>query len=590
MDLRTLNELFYAVVERNLDQVMLFKRKVNWNPISSRDLYRYVLGTARALRSWGIVAGDRVAILSENRPEWVVADFATMLLGAASVPIFTTLPAEQVGQILRDSGARVIFISTQDQLRKIGGLRDLGLIEKIVLMDPGAAPGIISMQQLMHAGPETRDPEFDAHARAIPPDALATIIYTSGTTGPPKGAMLSQGNLAVNLLYSLEMYDFRRGQVSISYLPLSHVTARHLDYAMLWHGVTIAYCPFAEELPGALQEMRPHFFVAVPRVYEKIYNQTQIKIGTGLRRRLYNWAMRIGRRYQDDIVAGKAPRSLRWKLADALVFSKVKQALGGRVEIFISGGAPLGRNLTDWYLGIGIRILEGYGLTETSPVIAVNGPRAYRPGTVGRVLPNVELKIAPDGEILVRGPSVFQGYWNRPEDTRRLFQGDWFCTGDIGRLDEDGFLTITDRKKDLIKTTAGKFIAPQPIECRLKANPLVAEAIVIGDRRKFASAIIAPHFRTLEDWAAQHGLAFPSREAMIGDPQVVALFKSILAEVNRDLADFEKMKKFLLVPDEFSISNGALTPTMKLKRRVVEDRYREKLEQIYPGDPEATSA
>lgn len=584
MKLHSLNELFYTVVERELAEVMLYRRKAEWIPLSSRELYRQVVGTARALEAWGVRPGDRVAILSENRPEWAVADFAIMAVGAASVPIFTTITPDQIWHVLNDSGARVIFVSTRDQLHKISLLRDHCAVEQIVVMDPVVNPGVVPMQQLTQRGPEERDAEFDRRARAVPREALATIIYTSGTTGQPKGAMLTQGNLAQNLLHSLDMYDFKPGQLSISYLPLPHVTARHLDYAMLWHGVTIAYCPFAEDLLKSLLQVRPHFFVAVPRVYEKIRNQTEIKAGKGLKRRILDWAVATGRRHRETIAQGKEPRSLGWKLANQLVFSKVRQALGDRVEIFISGGAPLGRDLIDWYLSIGIRILEGYGLTETSPVVALNNPRFYRAGSVGRVIENVEIRLAEDGEILLRGPSIFQGYWNQPEDTTSVFSGEWFCTGDVGRLDEDGFLYITDRKRDLLKTTAGKFIAPQPIECRLKANPLVAEAIVLGDRRKFPSAIIAPHFPALEDWANEQGIAVLPREQMVAHERVVALYKKIVAEANKELADFERIKKVMLVADEFSIASGALTPTMKLKRRVVESRYQEKIEQLYGSD------
>jgi long-chain acyl-CoA synthetase len=584
--IRTINEVFFAVVDRDLDSPVLSKRNGKWVSISSRELYRDVVGVSHSLENWGISRGDRVAILSENRPEWAVADFAAMTMGAVVVPIYATLTPEQTLYLLNNSGARAIFVSTNDQLRKVLSIRERTCLEKIVVMDYVVMPDVTPMQSLMYNGPAGRDAEFDERAKSIGPDDLATIIYTSGTTGTPKGAMLTQGNLASNLLHSLDLYDFKPNQISVSFLPLSHITARHVDYAMFWHGVTIAYCPFIEEILQSLREVKPNFFVAVPRVYEKVYNQVESKIGIGLKRKLYNWAIRVGSAHKDEVLAGGKAGGLRWKLADTLVFSKVKKALGGRVEIFISGGAPLNRELIDWYAGIGIRIYEGYGLTETSPVIALNNPRAYCPGAVGKALKNVDVRIAHDGEIMVKGPSVFKGYWNMPEETRQAFDGEWFHTGDIGKINEDGFLSVTDRKKDLIKTSGGKFICPQPIEAKLKANVLVGEVAIIGERRKFPSVIVAPHFPALEDWAKSNGLAANSREQLVSDPRVQSLYRGIVSDVNKGLAQYEKMKKLLLVNDEFTIANGTLTPTMKLKRRIVEERYRGEIEELYEASAE----
>jgi len=586
----TLTELFYSVVERDLDSAMMQKRGNSWAAISSRELYRNVLGVARALASWGIVKGDRVAILSENRPEWAITDFATMSLGAVTVPIYATLTPEQTLHIVRNSGARLVFVSTQDQLKKIMSIQEEWALEKIVVMDDVTAPGVIQMGPIMQSGPTERDKAFDERALAITPDDLATIIYTSGTTGTPKGAMLTQGNLASNLLHSLDVFGFKPEQISISFLPLSHVTARHVDYAMFWHGVTVAYCPFHEHLLEALSEVKPHFFVAVPRVYEKISAKVQSSAQEGVKHKIYEWAMRVGRAHKDEVLAGKTPTALQWRLADKIFYSKVKGALGGRVEMFASGGAPLSRDTLDWYASMGMRINEGYGLTETSPVIALNNPNFFRPGSVGRVLKNVQVRIAEDGEILVKGPSVFKGYWNMPEETAKVFEDGWFRTGDVGHVDEDGFLFITDRKKDLIKTSGGKFIAPQPIEGKLKASALVAEAAVIADKRKFASAVIAPNFDALEYWARQNRVTFQSREELVANAQVFALFEDVIADVNRNLAQYEKIKKFLLVADEFSIANNALTPTMKLKRRFIEERYRKQVDELYEGDAKILKA
>src|SRR5581483_1435094 len=404
--------------------------------------------------------GDRVAILSENRPEWAAADFASLLIGAVTVPVYSTLTDQQTADILRDSGSRVVFVSTQKQLEKILAIKDQTPVERIAVMDAVETAHADHLQRLMHDGPTSRDPQLDDRAHAIAAHDLATIIYTSGTTGISKGVMLTHGNMASNIASSLQGFDVRPGDVSVSFLPLSHVTARHVDFALLYHGVTLAYCPFIENLPQALLEVRPSIIVAVPRVYEKIYLQVQQKTAKFPKRGIYRWAMSLGRAHRSEILAGQVPRSPAWNLANRLVFSQVRAGLGQRARMFISGGAPLGRELAEWYADIGIRIHEGYGLTETSPVIAVNTPRAHKLGTVGKPLSNVEVRIAEDGEILVRGPSVFGGYWNRPEETRSAFIDGWFKTGDIGNLDADGFLSVTDRKKDLIKTSGGKFIAP----------------------------------------------------------------------------------------------------------------------------------
>jgi len=354
-----------------------------------------------------------------------------------------------------------------------------------------------------------------------------------------------------------------------------------VDFAMLYRGVTLACVSAVDQLPQALMEVRPTIFVGVPRVYEKVHAQVDLKAKGFPKRWIYRWALAVGRSHRDEVLAGQTPTSTAWKLANLLIFSKVRAGLGGRAEIFVSGGAPLGRELAEWYADIGIRIHEGYGLTETSPVIAVNNPEAHKLGTVGKPLPNVEVRIAEDGEVLVRGPSVFKGYWNRPDETRSALVDGWFKTGDIGNLDADGFLSITDRKKDLIKTSGGKFIAPQPLENSLKHNALIAEAVVLGDKRKFPSVLIAPSFSVLEEWARANRVAFSSRQELVADPKVRGLYEGIVGELNDRLARFEQLKKVLLVAEEFSPENGALTASMKLRRRVVEERYQRQIEAMY---------
>jgi long-chain acyl-CoA synthetase len=580
---KTLVDIFYAVVERGSARVMLFRDNSGWQNVTAQNLYKYTVGVARTLQRWGIQRGDRIAILSENRPEWAIADFATLLVGACVVPIYATLTADQCLYVLRHSGARAIFCSTLAQLDKIESIRAQTALEHVILMDAKPPAGVQDMQEMATTGPSQRDAAFDKVAHTVTPSDLCTIIYTSGTTGTPKGVMLAHGNFAANLDQSLEAFDFEpdSGDISISFLPLSHVTARHLDYAMFHHGVTLAYCSDINKLPQSLLEIRPTVFVAVPRVYEKIYNQVQKEVGKGVKRRIYDWAIRVGRANMSTILAGKTPTAPLWRVANRLVFSKIIARMGNRVRKFISGGAPLGRELGEWYAWIGIRIHEGYGLTETSPVIALNNPAAYKLGTVGRVLPNLEVKIAEDGEILVKGPSVFSGYWNMPDETRNAFEGDWFKTGDVGTIDPDGFLTITDRKKDLLKTSGGKFIAPQPIESSLKANPLISEAAVIGERRRFPSVVIAPSFAVLRDWAVENEIEFSSNADLVANLKVQKLYEGIVQQVNRNLAQFEKLKKVLVLPEELSVEHGTLTPTLKLRRRKVEERYREKIEKLY---------
>lgn len=562
-----------------------YKRGPDWIPISCAELHASVIKVAAALESWGIRKGERVAILSENRPEWAIADFACLASGIVDVPIYPTLTAQQAAYILRDSGARAAFVSTAEQLHKLQSIQHDTALEKIVVMNEAPDSSAIAMRELMDstgsglAQPATS--EFEAAAQAIGPQDLATIIYTSGTTGTPKGAMLTHGNLASNVEFSLRKFELSGNDRAISCLPLSHITARHVDYAMFFHGVPIAYCAI-EDLPKVFKEVCPTFVAGVPRMYEKARQQAELTTAHGLKHRIFEWAIRTGRAHLDETAAGRRPSSLPWRIADALVFSKIKAGFGGALLAPISGGAPLGRDLAEWFAAIGMRIYEGYGLTETSPVVAVNSPAAFKIGTVGKPLSNVECRIAEDGELLVRGSSVFQGYWNLPQLTAAAFEPDgWFHSGDIGSIDEDGFLSITDRKKDLLKTSGGKFIAPQPIENAIKTNPLVAHACVIGDKRKFPSVIIVPNFVALEEWAKARQIVCSSRADLVAQPQVHALYHAIVEQLNDGLAQFEKLKKVLLVPDEFSIATGEITPTLKLRRRIVEAKYREQIEAMY---------
>lgn len=581
METRTLVDIFFASVAHDMQRHVMFKRGTEWQIISSRQLYGYVVMLARTLKQWGIQKGDRVAILGENRPEWMIADFACVNSGIVDVPIYATLTADQTLYLLQNSRARVIFVSTLEQLRKVQSIQARTSLEKIVVMDDVAEINVIPMWSLIGDASLDPDREFDEQAHQIQPDDLATLIYTSGTTGTSKGVMLSHGNLTSCAVIASKQAEWERGDVYLSFLPLSHVTARHVDYLCYLDGVTIVYCAVFDHLPQMLQEAKPTIIVAVPRVYEKVRQEAERQAGHGLKRKIFDWALHVGEKHKQEIADGETPTSLAWKLANQLVFSKIRQGFGGQSRGYFSGGAPLGKDMAEWFCAMGIPIMEGYGLTETSPTLSVNRRGAFKIGSVGKVNDGLQLKIAEDGEILVKGPTVFKGYWEMPEETRASFADGWFKTGDIGELDSEGFLSITDRKKDLIKTSGGKFIAPQPIENALKANVLIAQAAVIGDKRKYASVIISPHFPLLEDWAQANGVAFASRQELVAQAKVRDLYKGIIEDLNKKLAHFETIKKIVIVPDEFTVATGEITPTLKLKRRVIESKYKQQIDELY---------
>jgi len=581
MEIRTLADIFFASIAHDVERHVMFKRGSEWQVISSRQLYGYVATLARALKQWGIHKGDRVAILGENRPEWMIADFACVNSGIVDVPIYATLTADQTLYLLQNSRARVIFVSTLEQLRKVQSIKAQTSLEKIVVMDDVSEVNVIPMWSVINGASLDHDPQFDEEAHKIQADDLATLIYTSGTTGTSKGVMLSHGNLTACAIMASKQAEWTPDDVYLSFLPLSHVTARHVDYVCYLDGVSLAYCAVFDQLPQMLQEARPTIIVAVPRVYEKVRGEAERRAGHGLKRKIFDWAVRVGEKHKEEIALGKTPTDPLWKIANQLVFSKIRQGFGGRSRAYFSGGAPLGKDMAEWFCAVGIPIMEGYGLTETSPTLSVNRRGAFKIGSVGKVNEGLELKIAEDGEILVKGPTVFKGYWEMSEETRNAFVDGWFKTGDIGELDSAGFLSITDRKKDLIKTSGGKFIAPQPIENALKANVLVAQAAIIGDKRKYASVIISPHFPLLEDWARANGVSFTSRQELVGSDKVRELYRGIVEDLNKRLAQFETIKKIVVVPDEFTVATGEITPTLKLKRRVIEAKYKQQIDELY---------
>jgi long-chain acyl-CoA synthetase len=588
-DLKTVNDVLVKVTGSGDRAVMQWQdADGGWKPISSNELYGRIRALVDVFRGWGVNKGDRVAILSENRWEWAVTDLATLAMGGVDVPLYPTLTANQIGYMLRDSGAKVAVVSSKEQYDKLTEAGELPELEHVVVMDAGEHAGAESFGALMAGAVErqTRSAEFDAMAQTVHPADLATIIYTSGTTGEPKGVMLTHGNLASNINYSTGPFDFDAKDSCISFLPLSHVTARHLDYALMCTATRLAYCPRFDLLPAAMKVLQPTIFVAVPRVYEKIRQAVEGKSAPSVvKSKMLRWALATGKAHRAEILVGKTPEQLSWKLANKLVFSKIREAFGGRVEVFVSGGAPLGMDTAGWFADAGIRIFEGYGLTETSPVIALNYPEAHRIGTVGQKLPNVECRFAEDGELEVRGPSVFVGYWKKAAETAEAFTADgWFKTGDIGVMDVDGFLSITDRKKELLKTSGGKLIAPQPIENKLKANVLVGNAALVGDKHKFASVLISPNFAALEAWAKGQGITAGDRAVLVKDARVVQAYQAIVDKVNGTLAHFEDIKRMHVVGEEWSVEDGMLTPSMKLKRRVVETKYAKEIGEFYSDE------
>lgn len=589
----TLNDIFVSLTQSNREGIFQWESADgNWHKFSSVEVDQRVRAVARALHAWGIQRGDRVAILSENRWEWAVTDFAILALGAVVVPIYPTLTAEQATAQLADSGSRILFTSSLAHARSITAQERANFIERVVLFDPfEARPGELSDQwtrfDALLVDISSRDSAFDAtfhqELTRTQPSDLATLVYTSGTTGESKGAMLTHGNIVANVLGSIPRLQTSDHPRCISYLPLPHIFERMFDYLLLANHCQVAYCSQMDKLPSMMLRFRPTEFIGVPRVYEKIRAGVEMKSSASpIKARIFRWALRVGERHRETILAGRHPSSLRWKLADRLVFSKVRAAFGGCVRNFVSGGAPLGMETGLWFASVGIAIQEGYGLTETSPVISVNYPGASRMGTVGLPLANVECRLAPDGELIVRGPSIFHGYWNKPEATRECLDSDgWFATGDIASIDADGFLSITDRKKELLKTSGGKLIAPQPIEAKLKADPLVANAALIGDKHKFLVALLSPNFAALNAWAAGQGIDASDRARLVAHPRVLARYEHLVADVNHTLASFETIKRFHLVAEEWSLETGELTPSLKLKRRVVTARYAPQIAQLY---------
>jgi long-chain acyl-CoA synthetase len=589
----TLNQLFFDAVSKfNRPDALQVKTGGAYRPISHREVADRVRRAARGLSSLGVRRGDRVAILSENRPEWAIADFACLTAGLTDVPIYPTIPPDQIAYILKDSAAVAIFVSTKEQAEKIRGIRSqLPALKTVIGFDE--IPGLtnMSLTELEKRGTPGENNEsiavYREDALRIKPDDIATIIYTSGTTGEPKGVMLSHDNIFSNVAASRTKIPFEGEDTALSFLPLSHIFERMGGhYLMFATGTSIAYAESIDTVPVNLQEVRPTIVLSVPRLYEKMYARILETALTGgfLKRKIFFWARGVAERWANEKLAGREPGGMlakQYGLAQKLVFSKLKARTGGRLRYFVSGGAPLSPEINKFFYAAGLVILEGYGLTETSPVIAVNTPKDFRIGTVGKAIEGVEVKIASDGEILTRGPHVMKGYYNKPEATREAIEPDgWFHTGDIGEL-QDGFLAITDRKKDIIVTAGGKNIAPQPLENKVKTNKYVAQAVMLGDKRKFPSMLVVPNFDQLEKWAMKHNIIWTDRAQLLRMPTIQAKMEK---EVNKELAGaahFEVPKKIGLLEHDFTIERGELTPTQKVKRRAIDKRYKAMIDAMY---------
>ena len=588
---RTLCDIFLTAAACGKPSLLVSKVGGVWKSISAADFGFTVKALSLGLNGLGVQPGDRVAILSENRPEWAMADYAILCAGAWSVPIYPTLPAGQVAPLLNDCGAKAIFVSTLEQLGKILTIKSqCATLDHVILIDgnPPGEPGYTTFHVVVDRGRPTlaMSPEvFEQRAARVKPGDVATIIYTSGTTGEPKGAMLTHGNFVSNVVTGCEVIPFTSDAVAMSFLPLSHVFERMLDYAYTHKTASIAYAESIDRLGANFLEINPHCFGAVPRVYEKVHARIMAKAeaGSPIKRKLFAWAVAVGRERVAYMERGEAlPPGLarKAKIADALVLKKIRAALGTHFRFAVSGGAPLSRDLAEFFIGAGVQIYEGYGLTETSPVICVNGPGRWRLGTVGKPLRGIEVKIAPDGEILSRGPHIMKGYFNMHEATAEAIDMDgWFHTGDIGEL-HDGFLSITDRKKDLIVLAGGKKAAPQPIETELKKSPFIGLPIVIGDRQRFLAALIVPNFDRLKEWAAAGKLDVPW-ETIDAHPGVRRLYQREIDAYNADKPHHEQIRAFAILPADLTIEDGSITPTLKVKRRILETRYQALIEAMY---------
>ncbi|MHB8054287.1 MAG: AMP-dependent synthetase/ligase [Candidatus Aminicenantales bacterium] len=572
------------------DQI-LYKESGRYVPISSREFYDRIRHISMGLRGLGFAPGDKLIILSENRPEWVMTDFAALGAGGVTVPIYPTLMPEQVRYIIDDSEAKIVVCSSPEMRAKVEAVRpSLSRVAHFVSFEPAPPAGFVSLRDVIEKGRQADASVPDAFEKtvaAVGPDDIASIIYTSGTTGIPKGVLLTHRNFFSNAKALDAVTDFNASDTILSFLPLSHVLERMTTFSFLYKGATIAYAESIDTVAQNLTEVHPTIMVSVPRLFEKLYARIMDSIlgGSAVKKKIFFWALRGGldasRKAQRQTAAIFPRTSLRLRLAQKLVFSKILEKTGGRVKFFVSGGAPLSRDIAEFFHAIGLVILEGYGLTETAPVVACNTFTKLRFGTVGPVVPGVEVRIAVDGEILVRGENVMRGYFKKEAETVEALAGGWLHTGDIGHLDADGFLVITDRKKDLIVTAGGKNVAPQPIENLLKQSPYIAQSVVIGARRKFIAALITPNFEKLEAVARERGIPFIEAKDLCRREDILKFFAEEIDRCTPGLAPYEKIKKFILLDREFDIERDELTPSLKVKRSRVEEKFKDLIDGVY---------
>lgn len=590
----TLNQLFLNTIKSYpKDDLLLSKKEGKYVPISTEEFADRVKCFSLGLRDLGLEAGDKLIILSENRPEWVISDVANLCLGGITVPIYTSLIPEQIKYIIDDSDAKIVVVSDQGQWQKIEAIKsELTKVTSYISYLSEASEGVLTFDQVLERGRkmDKQNPGlFEKMALEVKPDAIASIIYTSGTTGPPKGVMLTHNNIFSNVKTCSSILPFKDTDTVLSFLPLSHILERMAMFAYLYNGMSVGFAESIDTLGENLLEVRPYIMVNVPRVLEKIYEKVidNVQASSSLKRKIFFWAVKVGRKYgRKKILNQPIPKLLQFKrnLANKLVFSKVYAKTGGRVRFFLCGGAPLSKDIAEFFYAIGLTIIEGYGLTETSPVITVNTFENLKFGTVGKPIPGVDVRIDEDGEILTKGPHVMNGYYKKEAVSREAFEGGWFHTGDIGHFDEEGFLVITDRKKDIIVTSGGKNVAPQPIEGILNLNPYISNALVIGDSRKFISALVVPNFEKLEEYAKQNNISFEDHCDLVKNEEIVRFIQEQVDRSVPNLASYEKVKKIALLDKEFEIEKGEITPTLKVKRNIVEEKYRGVIDAMYRED------
>lgn len=591
---KTLGGLFvYAANKFALADALNFKRDGEWHSISSDEVVRRARDIALGLYALGLRKGDRAAIMSANSPEWTLTDAGCQLGGFLDVPIYTTLAATSVQYILNDSETRVLFIEDREMYDRIAEvLPECPSIEKVVFFDANGieSDNAMALSELEAMGADLRlsEPELlDGLSAEIDPAEVATLIYTSGTTGEPKGVMLSHHNIISNVIDCGERYTFSPHDLPLSVLPLSHIFERSAMYLYFFNGMSVHYAESIEKVPNNLREVRPTILIGVPRIFEKVYAKAKLKAvqAGGLKEKIFDWAIEVAKAYalasekRESVSFGL---KLKHALADKLVYSKLRDFFGGRLRYCITGGAALPDEIYLIFTGAGISIMQGYGLTETSPVITSNNPIDMKLGTVGKPIRNMKARIAEDGEIEASGPGVMLGYYKKEQATRDTFTKDgWFRTGDIGEIDDEGFLKITDRKKELFKTSGGKYVAPSPIEQMIRSSRFVNQVVLIGNERKFASALIVPNFEMLDSYAKHKGVKQMSPAEYCGDAKIIDLFERQVASVTKGLAKFETVKKIALLDKELSVEGGELTPTMKMKRRVIDTKYKDVIDKIY---------